>query len=643
MDSDSSPEEREEAWPQQHRGTGVNKEQRRESPESSGSPPSFHYPSSSSDEDAAPFVPEEPVSDGSVYEPSDKSSEGQPEAEPDEFAPPDAEDDLLLRLSPRKRLASDSLPRHPPPLKRQRGAFNRAYLALLNSDIEDAANHYVAAPSSTSASAAPGPPTAAALAATPVSDLPPSQLGLAYWTAAEKETFFEALARLGRDDSPGIARRVRTKGELEVRQYLALLNGAVAARRAAGELDRLVMADLPAAAELSAECCRALDEAADALALRQEAYEEGLERQKWVGRGADWLVTPANCRDFDDRGAFSTTRQGSGGGGAGLRSAELFRVESWLALSDRIFMNANYDEGNWQSVAGEPPSIRTTALEDFYTLALSVTRRLMSAAIYISMARIRSKKSAMPWTRDLVRKKDVEAAALSLGLKTDSKEFWAGCARRLRLDVYDDAAPTPDDEDARAPEPMSYAQVEKALTTVDQPTETPQSKEDDIDKESSDADLDSLGSSLDLETLIKEESRATDTEGEHSAAGEDPVDISIRLEAQEVTEFSALGYPDTHKARRALESRIIAEREQEDYADTLDRHLSHGEEKRLWSLLGRQPAHLPAKVEDLTRPVSRAAVDDIHPAGAGWRQHLEYISEWEGMLDGPKQRDRRWS
>ncbi|KAI1450150.1 hypothetical protein F5Y02DRAFT_367720 [Annulohypoxylon stygium] len=340
------------------------------------------------------------------------------------------------RPSERKRRRRPTTPPSAPvpASKRQKPAFNQQYLHLLNQDISDVASGILNESSSTTT-------------ILPLAELEPTQLGAVHWTVSEKQSFFTALARLGRDDIEGISSRIGSKSALEVRQYLYYLDTADRTRRASGKRHRGVgPLGIPAAAELSAELTVALDAAADALAARQETYEASLEQKRWGGR---WLVTKPLAEVLEAR----FRELGHAGAEPGVVShhsdlppfVELFPLRNWLKLSDRVFMNSSVEDGNWRFAsdpeveADEPPAIRATALADFYSLTLSVTRRLVSAALYVASSRIRAKRAVDPTRHNaVVKKNDVWAAAASVGLREGSREFWARAARRLRLDVLDD-------------------------------------------------------------------------------------------------------------------------------------------------------------------------------------------------------------
>ncbi|KAJ2987953.1 hypothetical protein NUW58_g4226 [Xylaria curta] len=346
-----------------------------------------------------------------------------------------------------------------PPLKRVRGNFNAAYLNLLNRDIQDAAIGLVHDEDS--------------------SDFEYMQIGAVTWSTAERKVFFAAVSRLGKDDSAGISARIGTKSELEVRQYLALLNATGYQRTGEGKGAQrpLRPVDIPAAVEIGAECGAALEAAADALSLRQETYEEEVEKARWDSR---WLITAPFARILENsfrsqqqkdsrtptpqphlRGRGQQKQQWYSEDDLEVRLQleeeeqeertrsldelsflQLFSVQNWLQLSDRIFMNSAVVECNWQAVSENPdtPAIQTTALADFHALACSVTRRLLLAAIYMAESRLRTKSLDDKRKRGSprIRVEDVLAAVSSLGMKQNCREFWARCARRLQLDIIDD-------------------------------------------------------------------------------------------------------------------------------------------------------------------------------------------------------------
>ncbi|OTA90273.1 hypothetical protein M434DRAFT_33688 [Hypoxylon sp. CO27-5] len=553
-----------------------------------------------------------------------------------------------LEEAVRKRRHREPEPPSAPRLKRQKGVWNPRYLPLLNEDITDATSRHIKEDPH-----APKP--------TPLLALTPTQLGAITWTAAEKRAFFSALARLGRDDLPGIASRIGSKSVLEVHQYITLLDAAALARRSDESKRQRVPrpADIPAAAELSTELCAALEEAADGLALRQEAYEASLEQKRWAGR---WLVTAELATVLEHQHQHQHQKRQMAEGADELPPfVELFPLRGWLRLVERVFMNASVADGNWRAVSEERPAIRATALADFYSLVVSVTRRLVSATLFVAGSRIRAKQAGDRRGRisAVVKAKDVQAAVASVGMKENSREFWARAARRLRLDVYNDenedeeeGDPMEDDyedlldeseyeesDTETAPEDDRSEEEGQALSNTDEDREDYESEPDIMSYEAIEAALGFPNTNSTLQTtepdneqrgasgfntspisdsdsdLLSDESiNEDDLEISDHNQGEDnenipmkspprpPTDPSIDAAAleQDLIEaltYSALDYGDTTRSKQALLNRLKTEQRLWADAERLDARASAAEETRLWSLL-RGDEGIRAKTEE---------------------------------------------
>ncbi|KAK1699686.1 hypothetical protein BDP55DRAFT_203289 [Colletotrichum godetiae] len=495
-----------------------------------------------------------------------------------------------------------------PVLKRHKGIFNNNYLDLLNEEIQDVVHQTIVGGDD---------------------DMPPSQIGLTTWTSYEKKLFFEALSRLGKDDLPGISAKIQTKSEIEVRQYILLLQAAVEGRdkEQDGANKPIHLADYPAAVEISPLCCHALDAAADALSFRQERHEEIVEQKKW---GECWNINLELAKRIE--GDHGLEKDPTLASDHGLAFTEVLRMKSFLRLSERIFMNASNAENNWQYVSEEPPTIRATALQDFHSLLVSVTEKIILTTLFIARSRIRAKKHVEPSTRNLVRRKDVEAAVASLGMKQNSDKFWTTCARRLRLDVYDDdAEDVGDDEDE---EPMSYDRVENILRSgtnfpgspiTGETSPTPQIK----------FEKDEMSDSADDEDSVSEGS------SDEAPAIMDDAEREVVEEAKEVLVYSAYDFPETHRTREALKNRIRNELAQEAYAEAEDAKASRECESDMWRLLQRQPPEpvITTQTAEPTRQVARG-VEDLYDVGRRWREKLVYHSEWE-MLGTSQLQDKK--
>ncbi|CAH0048829.1 unnamed protein product [Clonostachys solani] len=469
----------------------------------------------------------------------------------------------------------------PRPFKRQKGTLNPGYLDLLNRDIEDAA-----------------------YSATLEDDdnFYPSQLGLVWWTRAEKRVFYEAIARLGRDNLEQISARIGSKSVVEVHQYIDLLEKEQESRRRSNLRSVIEISEYPAAVELSQQCCHALDEAADAISLRQEAREQQREETKW---GDTWNLTPQILKSLEGVAKEQNLADTQ------LASLQLFDVPQWLQLSRRIFMNSSIPSNNWEYVDDNLPSIWATTIEDFYSLALSITRRLVQTTIFTSMARIRARLEMRPETRNVILRRDVEIAAESLGLTLNSKEFWRRSARRLRLEVYKDPPHGNEDEESC---PMPYEEVEQELSissTEKQVLPEPSNhrKGDDV--------LDAVDNT-------------DESDSEVALGSSDEEERAVKQELNEVLRFSAADLPETLTLRQSLRTRIETERKQEQYAERCDGHESYKAEVELWDLLQVKPPMSTLKMADPGQSQkSTLELESMYPLGRDWRSRTKYCSEWE--------------
>lgn len=496
------------------------------------------------------------------------------------------EDGQLRRRRKRRRLSPDpDIPLGRLPFKRVPGTFSLEYLALLNKDIDDAKERIIAEPDH--------------------SGLPTTQLGMVTWTSTEKRPFFDALARLGKGDLPGISSRIETKSVAEVAQYIRLLDEGSRARTTKTR-DAVIPAEIPAAAEISPQCGLALDAAADELSLRQQRYEEKREQQRW--EEFPWNMTRGAAAEVEERPEEGREA-----------FANLFNVPSWLRLSDRVFMNASFAENNWRYVNEEPPSVRSTAFVDFHNLAVSVTRRVVSATLFFAVSRIEAKAGADSRTRSLVKRRDVVAAVESLGMARDSGEFWAKCARRLKLDVYDEDEAASDEDGLSL---LSFDEVEDRLGAGGRNQSPASPSESEVSTEDADTTDTDVG---EAEAKIEAAEAALETE-----LKEETQDDDVREEVQELMLYTALDIPPTHRAIQGVTRRIVAERNNEAYADACDDVASAQEEMRLWGVLRLEaPEELGKRargVEAGRREV--ASVDDVLKRG-DWRAGLRYLSGWE--------------
>ncbi|KAF4513544.1 hypothetical protein G6O67_000806 [Ophiocordyceps sinensis] len=259
-------------------------------------------------------------------------------------------------------------------------------------------------------------------------------------------------------------------------------------------------------------------------------------------------------------------------------------------------MNSSVPDGNWTFIDDVPPSVWATTFNDFHSLVVSLTKRLVQTTLIISTSRIRDKKELVPKTSGVVRKRDVEAAVASLGMSPNTQQFWNKSARRLRLNVVQD-----EDSDE---EPLTYNQVESLLVDEgdeDIPIEVDTITPKVVSDHDQDGDLsdDSLG---DLSDDSLSDPSNDCSEGEKS--------------------------PDSSSARRALKPSIAIERRQEEQAQRYDEHASYKAEVDMWDVLQtKPPMEIPKRQEP--GPLERSNVDVESPVKRDWKSQLKYHSEWE--------------
>jgi RNA polymerase I-specific transcription initiation factor RRN5 len=455
-----------------------------------------------------------------------------------------------------------------------------------------------------------------------------SQIGSSIWTSEEKQAFFSALGRLGKDEVRGIAERIRTKSELEVRLYIQLLQERVVNKHLNEPRQQLLgLDDLPAAIQISEPCVEALEHAADALSLRQELHEQ---KKEISARGNCWLLTPtvntwlADLTETEAEEELKST----------LPAVLLLHLGTWLQLSERIFMNPAppYDEDNWRNIAGpdELPSIRAAAFEDFHSIAVNVTKRLVSTVIYCATSRIRSTQAGA-----FVRRQDVTAAVEILGLKSNSSSFWAKCARRNHMRVFKTK------KALSGADPMTYEEVEEQLTH-EHPPRLQMLSDTAVDPSHDEQASSEDEFNLAVPEVVPEPNRTQEflqSEREHeNLFMEDNLIYNQRdriiIEDNEPLNPSDSEFFDPNSRSRRVLNRLRFKKELEKarhkYTEAFDRQTSLHEEQRLWAILRLTPPY-EIKPEDVSLPARPIQDRKVGDELKDWRDHLEYWSQWETM------------
>ncbi|KAL4927301.1 uncharacterized protein BDV17DRAFT_267342 [Aspergillus undulatus] len=284
-----------------------------------------------------------------------------------------------------------------------------------------------------------------------------TQDGIVIWTPHEKRSLFELLDRKGLNGIREIAAVITTKSELEIQEYVKLLQKGVRRQNLNdGHSRTTILGDIPAAAEISEECCKLLDNHAELLSLEEQKEEATAGSLKHQGL---WIINSEVAESLElevvasesvrDESAQEFAAQVNEEQGEQLvttpdvnSAAAFFKTPKWILLSERLFMNfgGRKLQDNWTNVAfeGESPSMTADVLTEFYEIALNVTRRLVHATHFFASSRVRKHSRASRPLATAVRASDVRSAAHTLNMKSNSSEFWIGVARRCNLDVQDE-------------------------------------------------------------------------------------------------------------------------------------------------------------------------------------------------------------
>ncbi|QDS70814.1 hypothetical protein FKW77_004774 [Venturia effusa] len=560
---------------------------------------------------------EEDSSDGSEYVPKATPSHKQKETSVgwSQRREESAEESSTSTL---KSTSSRSNPRK---YIRLKGCYNDEYRKLLNTAISEAVNISVDDDSET---------------VNPMLNLPPSELGGTKWTADEKRIFFRAVARYGRDDLPRIASSLHSKTEPEVKSYLELLQKMML-QNAKSEHRGLRSAsdEMRIATEVSDECLEELDTCADALAWYQFTWEA---KQEQKAHGKFWLLNreladeitmtldikeseevasrcPSESGDsLQSDSAMSSpsseiresmSRSGSPGVFKPVPAAEFLNLANFIELSETIFMNSKDPDWDWRSFrdlgkpdkshsklsrAEESPAIFRTAFDDLHRLTVSLTKRIMHAALFQATSRLRARDNIeRPLARDpRVGKRDVLAALDILNLKRSSFEHWATLPRRHKVDWVFQTDPSNrfKNRQVTAAEAENYLRHEGRID---------HSKADELFQ----ADL----------AASREQPPSQDSDSESVASSED-VPATLGHETCDVS--------------------------YDQYLELLDLQTSRTQEQQIWDLLGKDApsgANLSDAVE-AKPPKTIPTIEQGTSSFADWRAWTERRAEWEADESG---------
>jgi RNA polymerase I-specific transcription initiation factor RRN5 len=523
--------------------------------------------------------------------------------------------------SPRKRRRSRSeSPNQQRNSKRHHdGQYNDAYRSLFNENITAAANRFdLTDPFFHDSSH-------------PIN----GQFGASIWSSKEKSMFYAALERLGKDDVPGIAEAIGSKSIPETRELLLVLRDASIKH---GEM-RLTLRDIPAAAEVSAQCNERLELAGDALAWYQERFEAKQEQERF---GDHWLITPEIAEKVED--AVKPSRQSSVVSEStpavegelvkeglvlnaqilqDIPEGNLFKVSTLLTLSSSLFMNACPDltspSQHWMELTSplaDKPSIYRTALLDFQTLVQSLTRRLTQACIMQATSRIRTQGwRSKKGVNSLVKRRDVNAAIDMLGLKRDGQERWRGVARRSRFRVFDGVG--------KSRRQLSWNAVEEALAVSDRFSDTGLTDGETSGAESG-TEEEFKAKAVRSGTPLPTGSLKDYDYGSENDSGEE---YEEEEEEENIDDSFAPASPASIKTSRNSPKFEL------NTLEDFDHEASRNEEARLWDIIGAPPPgeRGSPKREDEVEELELKETNKLRSNNDDWRNWTEYRGAWEDL------------
>ena len=409
--------------------------------------------------------------------------------------------------------------------------------------------------------------------------LEPSQVGLTCWSPEEKAKLFKMLSRCGKDDLKAIAEAIGSKSEPEVHVYLQLLQQKTDLQYLQGDDSRIVdFADLPASFEISEACSGVLGAATDAILAKEQELDEEQERQVF---GDFWLLDAPLVKLLKDSAADDGPSIIPSEHPQLQHALELLDLEKWLHLSSRIFMNPCDLTNNWRSYVdkGETPSIYASAFHEFHNLVVTVTKRLVSSAIFFAKSRLRTTKTKKHGHQNYVRQEDVLAAVDVLGMELDAIKFWHGAARRCGLDVYEGVMAR------KCVGKYSYEEVEAILMQ-------PECMASSVPRSTS-GELASLS-----------DGEASSTEVTDSESDDD-------------------GISDANGTHEDEETRISRS------AEALDLQASREEEQRLWNLFPQILKRPPQDESDHDLSKRQRLSSVLRNTASNWRDCVDYQRPWQ--------------
>ena len=439
-------------------------------------------------------------------------------------------------------------------------------------------------------------------------ELSSGQIGVTRWSSIEKEILFLSLSKHGRHNIQSIAADISSKSESEVYIYLDYLRQASMDQQGYESPKAWPRRhDFDATVEITQDCCDRLDSAAEALAVLQQKEEEKNEQKRHGDLSI--LTLPIAKR------VHRQLRAGKGEEDELLKmvpAADLLNLKNFLTLSKRVFMNSSKMENNWRSYAEgrkSQVSIMYTAFSDFYTLAISIVKRLVQSTIFFAMSRLRAIDVPGRSSHGRhVRSLDIAAALNVLGMNANARMTWSKSARKCHLRVFEEVR-----HRKIYGRKLGFNEVEASLNPG-QPT--------------------TRGRSLIRPTESPSTYTRTQIEGDEGPATERS-ESSTSPEPQVVTEeVDSSDSPDTgfdtmSETDDQVHKQQLLEAVNDEYAEARDQRASRKEEQRLWELLGEDPEEITKETDTTHLPRRPEAEPKDKDDFVDWRETVRLAQEWE--------------
>ncbi|QKX59784.1 uncharacterized protein TRUGW13939_06926 [Talaromyces rugulosus] len=460
-----------------------------------------------------------------------------------------------------------------------------------------------------------------------------TKVGLTQWTKREEDNFFIALARKGKNSVEKITQHVQSKSQLEVQEYISLLQNAVQETGEENQDELIRSFDIPAAVEISEETDEVLDHLAEHVSILDQRTKS-IEGREKHGRDT-WLIdskTASRIDDGDEPDKPDALKPGISS------VAELFDLTEWVRLSRKIFMNSGTSrfEDNWRNLAfkDESPSLTADAFTDLHDHAMSITRHLVEISLLFAQDRL-ARVLHVEHERQ-VKKSDVLKALSALNMKPNAFHHFIGVARRLQLDVADIS-----NKRGRNNRYLSYDEVEKVLSRKRRHGSA-RSRRGSVSRgrtsgksERNFDEDDDLYLSPHLSESEMAEGEGSDEEVLSVLDDDDQFHSSIEDINQSRIHAAEHEASDDDHCRTEAEAETEIERHIDEYTEFIDQEASKDDELALRQLLQcPEIDDLPPIVkaeQDEAPPMPEVESKKRHNDDVDWKDGLVYQAEWEAF------------